>query len=313
MEEIEPLLTAQSDKLFFYSPYNFIQGIDREAQYQKLVAEAILQFSQDHHNQVIEIEAGGYRHYFYVAYLPWDSNYFKIPTYKIFFVLCQHTYPQILSEAVVLFRKTFMPAGKIYCFLELPSEDILLLQSFTHAGFKLIETRLVYYLDGLQHYKKERYQVRKADRGDIQNLKKIAAETRNFYDRVHADPFFAQETADVYLATYIEQAVEGFADVVLVPDEKDIPVDAFSAISYLENDSQKLNCHLSRILLTAVAPSCRGWHYKLVSESVYQAKSTGAQYMLMTTQSTNRAVIRNCEKLGFRFGAATHILSAYSE
>jgi dTDP-4-amino-4,6-dideoxy-D-galactose acyltransferase len=241
--------------------------------------------------------------------LSWDSNYFKLPSFKLFTVLYEHHNFDILAEAVEGFKTVFFDQPRKYIFVEIPSEDILLIQALNYARFCLTETRFTYYLSRLDTYDNKRFPVRKARISDIKNLREVASEMRNPYDRVHAHHSFTQQVADEYLATYVEQAVKGFTDLVLVPDEKDTPADAFIAISYLKNDTQLLNCQLCRIVLTAVAPTCQGWHYKLVSEATYQAKTIGAKYMIMTTQSTNKAVIRNCEKLGYRFGASTHILS----
>ena len=68
----------------------------------------------------------------------------------------------------------------------------------------------------------------------------------------------------------------------------------------------------SRVLLTAVGPQNRGWHQKLVAETVRRAATLAYPYVLMTTQATNRAVFRTCEKLGFRLGNATHVLACHS-
>ncbi|QHT66077.1 hypothetical protein GXP67_05045 [Rhodocytophaga rosea] len=313
MEEVEKLLAERADKLLFYSPYSFIREIGPEIQYEKLIKNKIIDFSDKPDHIIQEVVVGNYTQQFLVNYLSWDAGYFQIPTYRIFAVLYRHKHFPILSQAVTCFRNTFIAGKRKYCFIEIPSEDSLLLQAFTHAGFKLIETRLTYYLPDVQSYENERFPVHKANENDVSALKKVAAEARNPYDRIHADSIFTQEIADQYLATYIEQAINGFADAVLVPSEEQIPAHAFVALSYLANDSKELNCQLSRILLTAVDPSSRGWHYKLISEAVYQSKSVGAKYLLMTTQTTNRAVIRNCEKLGFRLGSSTHILSAYNQ
>jgi dTDP-4-amino-4,6-dideoxy-D-galactose acyltransferase len=310
MDKIQQDIECRSEKLFYYSPYHFIREIDPSTQFNELINKVILKYPQNKHDKIIEIDANNHTHNFFLTYLPWDTNYFQIPVYKIFTVLYQHHNYSSLSEAVSLFRNSFLTNGSKYCFIELPVEDSLLLQAFTGAGFRLIETRITYYKSEVQAYAHNRFPVRSALPDDIYNLKQVAYQTRNPFDRLHADPFF-EETADRYLATYTEKAIEGFADKVLVPDEKNVPPNAFVAINYLNKDSQALNCQLSRIMLSAVSPLCRGWHYKLVSEAIYQVQSIGANYLLLTTQAANRAVIRNCEKLGFKFGACSHILSYY--
>jgi dTDP-4-amino-4,6-dideoxy-D-galactose acyltransferase len=141
----------------------------------------------------------------------------------------------------------------------------------------------------------------------------VAAAARNSYDRFHADPWFGPARADAFLARYAEAATEGtFADAVLVPDEPGLPVDSFLAIGDLQADAQALGVGLSRVLLTAVGPLNRGWHLRLVTETVRRAARMNAAYVLMTTQGTNRAVFRTCEKLGFRLGAISHVLACHA-
>jgi dTDP-4-amino-4,6-dideoxy-D-galactose acyltransferase len=259
---------------------------------------------------VIQIKTSGYVHYFLISYLPWDSDYFNVASYRFFTILFEHTDFEALTDAIREFKEIFFNQPK-YIFIEIPSEDILLIQALNFLQFKLIETRLTYYRGELNNYENKRFTVREAQITDIENLKKVAYENRNIYDRFHADYYFNNAVADNYLATYVEEATKGFTDLVLVPYEEDTPSDAFIALSFLKKDAELLNCQLCRIVLTAVAPTCQGWHYKLVSEATYKAKSINARYMLMTTQSTNRAVIKNCEKLGYNLGATTHILSCH--
>ena len=66
------------------------------------------------------------------------------------------------------------------------------------------------------------------------------------------------------------------------------------------------------MLLTAVGPVNRGWHAKLVAEIVRRTARLHLPYVLMTTQATNRAVFRTCEKLGFRLGATTHVVACHA-
>lgn len=308
MEELVEFILPREDKLFFYSLYNFIYELDKTIQYNIYVFEKIKNFTQDPNNYVIQVETGGYMHYFLLSYLPWDSDYFKIASYKLFTVLFDHADFEALTDAIEEFKNKFFDQSK-YLFIEIPSEDTLLIQALNFLQFKLIETRFTYYLRNVNEFVNKRFSVREAQTTDIANLRKVARENRNIYDRIHAEHLFNNTVADDYLATYVEKAIQGFTDQVLVPCEKDTPSDAFLALSFLKKDSTSLNCQLCRIVLTAVAPTCQGWHYKLVSEATYTAKSIGAKYMVMTTQSTNRAVIRNCEKLGYSFGASSHILS----
>jgi dTDP-4-amino-4,6-dideoxy-D-galactose acyltransferase len=152
--------------------------------------------------------------------------------------------------------------------------------------------------------------VRAAAADEAVHIGQVAAAARNAYDRFHADSWFGDARADAYLARYAENTVTaGLAATVLVPDALDLPVDSFLAISDLKDDAAALSTQLSRVLLTAVGPANRGWHVRLVAETLHRAKELGHEAVLMTTQATNHAVFRTCEKLGFRLGATSHVLA----
>lgn len=61
--------------------------------------------------------------------------------------------------------------------------------------------------------------------------------------------------------------------------------------------------------LVAVSTARPGWHFRLLSETTRKLAES-VKVACMTTQAANGAVIRNCEKLGFRLGRVTHILAA---
>jgi dTDP-4-amino-4,6-dideoxy-D-galactose acyltransferase len=60
----------------------------------------------------------------------------------------------------------------------------------------------------IHNFNSPRYNVRRAELSEIENLKRVAREMRNDYDRFHADPVFKQAIADEFLATYIQEAVK---------------------------------------------------------------------------------------------------------
>lgn len=62
------------------------------------------------------------------------------------------------------------------------------------------------------------------------------------------------------------------------------------------------------MILSAVGEQRRGWYVKLISELSHYFKERGVDTCFMTTQSTNRAVIRTWEKLGYSFGRCAHVL-----
>jgi dTDP-4-amino-4,6-dideoxy-D-galactose acyltransferase len=302
--EFNAAFEARKDKLFFYSPYNFIQEIEQAKQLE-LVKSLLLK----PHTQALTVSVEEQIFFFYQQFLAWDSHYFAIPTYKLLGVLFEKTTYNRLEKAVRCFVDTHLAQNKGYYFIEIPAEDTALLQALTANKFRLIETRLTYFRGNLANFdSSQRYAVRKATEKDIFILKEVARSTRNVYDRLHADTSFSIETADEYLAIYVENAIKGFADVVLVPDDKNYPSEAFLTANYLAEEWATIGKNVSKMVLSAVAPSCKGWYQKLITEMTYHLRDKGAAYIFMNTQSTNRAVFKIWERLDYQLGSTNHIL-----
>lgn len=177
------------------------------------------------------------------------------------------------------------------------------------AGWRVVESRLTYYHDKLQQFDhSHRFKVREARMDDIANLRQVAAVSRNAFDRFHADFFFSPATADAYLSTFVENSVNGFADVVLVPAVDENAPNAFLTGSFVRGIQELPHRRIARMILSAVGEQRRGWYVKLISELSHYFKERGVDTCFMTTQSTNRAVIRTWEKLGYSFGRCAHVL-----
>jgi dTDP-4-amino-4,6-dideoxy-D-galactose acyltransferase len=235
--------------------------------------------------------------------LDWDSSFFKAGIYKL----------NSLPENVDLDWKSRVGLHESdtrwNVFAEVPSEDIIAFRRLGKLGFSLVETRLTYYhlLDSL---KEESHNCRVAHAADIPSLRVTASSAVNDYDKYHADPFFSKEETNRFLETYIENCVNGLAERVFVPDLKSSPA-SFVALSKKDDDRFE-HGFFYRIPLTACLPLNKGWHYPLCLHALHYAKSQKAGVLIMTTQSTNKAVIHNCEKLGFKLGSCTHLFSKSS-
>jgi dTDP-4-amino-4,6-dideoxy-D-galactose acyltransferase len=303
-QELETFFEARKEKLFFYSPYNFIREIDNQNHFaiiQKMFVNTQVTLT--------EIVVEGHKFFFASQFLAWDSDYFKKPMHKLVGVLYEKDDYGFLKKAVQKFLEGYIAANQGYYFMEIPSEDITLMQALNANGFRLVETRLTYFRGELNAFNSpQRYKVRKATEQDIHTLKNVAQNTRNIYDRLHADTSFAIDIADAYLATYVENAVKGFADVVLVPNDENYSSEAFLTANYLTDNWSTIGKNVSKMVLSAVAPSCKGWYQKLITEMTYHLREQGAEYIFMNTQSTNRAVFRVWEKLGYQLGSTNHIL-----
>lgn len=310
MEEgLSKLLAKRKKVLGFYSPYNFLKEMDVRAQFNLFIKNRIADFGQKADSFTYYFNQAEGEVVFLYEHLKWDSDFLSRKCFKLFTVLYDKEDVQTLTAAITSFKDHLVQDGFSYGFIDIPAEDIFLIQCLTRTGFQLVETRLHFFKDNLTSYQEERFPVRKAMKEDIEAVAEVSRSSRNEYDRLHADFNFPDELADEYLGVYAKAAVNGFCDMVLVPAEAGLPVASFLAISHVKEDAGKLNTRLVRIVLTAVGPANKGWHRKLVSETVHYAKNMGAAYVLMTTQATNRAVFRTCEKLGFKLGGTSNILS----
>lgn len=302
------LINNRKDKIFYYSPFNFIRDIkstillDLEINKLKSLLDKESYFS-------ITIDEKDF--VFIFEKLDWDTSFFKKETYKLINVLFEKKEENNLIKATEEFFKYIKKQKGQYIFIEIPSEDTFLIQALNTAKFKLVETRLTYFNDNIQEYNYDkRYNVRKADFSDIDNLRKIASEMRNEYDRFHADTTFDPIIADSFLSKYIEEAIKGFSDVVIVPNEDNLKSDSFLTANYFENLWEILDKKVSKMVLSAVSSETnRGWYIKLISEMTYLMKNKKVECVFMNTQSTNRQVFRIWEKLGYKLGCTTHILS----
>jgi dTDP-4-amino-4,6-dideoxy-D-galactose acyltransferase len=306
------LAINKKEILYHYSQYSFLSNLDKNKIFQHCILNKLLDLKDDKDSQFIEIEILGKTHIFVVKYLSWDSNYFNVKTYKLLYVLYDHVNYDILKSAVSKFIKILFEKKNIYCFSEIPSEDIFTIQALNENGFKLVETRLTYYLDLNQH-NFERFKVRSATIDDTLNLKKVASKMRNLYDRFHAEVKFDLKKSDEFLATYIEESILGFADFVMVPNEPNTRADAFLTANYLENEWQFIGEKISKMVLSAVSSdTCKGWYIKLISEMAYHLNYIGANYAFMHPATTNKAVIHTYEKLGCKYGKSVHVLTFFS-
>ncbi|HEX8327788.1 MAG TPA: hypothetical protein VF629_09625 [Hymenobacter sp.] len=308
---LDQLLAARRAELAYYSPYYFLRKLPAEQQ-QELFGTGLARRWDTEDEREIYCTPPQRNVCWLYHLLKWDTAYFGIPTFRLFTGLFAAPLTTAeLAETIGGFcRQLASRAGGPYsAFSIVPAEDLRLLQGLTAAGWQLVETRLTYYHDQVAHFDHARYPVRAARNDEAAHIGRIAARARNPFDRFHADPWYGEARADAYLARYAENTVTtDLAAEVLVPDAPGLSVDSFLAIGDLAGDAA-LGLPMSRVLLTAVGPANRGWHVKLVAETLHRAQRLGHEAVLMTTQSTNHAVFRTCEKLGFKLGATSHVLT----
>jgi len=304
--QLRTLLYKRINELSVYSPFSFLQEKDPEVISGETVIKPLLHDINEGLYRVEAIVINKETHYFIFKNLKWDSDYFKFSINRIELILFNHQDPMVLNKALTVFTNTFIKPGE-YFFITVPCEEIVLIQALANTRFRLVETRLNYYLSGLENYEAQRFQVRKAVQADIIILKNIAVRMRNKYDRVHADPAFTSEEADTYLGTFVEESVKGFADMVLIPDMKGIEPFGFLAVN---NPKKVMGKNIAKLVLAAVDNSqYKDWLFKLLSEVIYELKEQSTDFLTTITQASNRRAIRTWEKAGFKMGCTTHVFS----
>jgi dTDP-4-amino-4,6-dideoxy-D-galactose acyltransferase len=310
---LQDWLNHRATVLAEYSPFYAIRTLATDPQQEHYGIGVAKRFGEREGEQRLSMDGADGE--WLLEHLAWDSNYFGTPTYRLFTGLfgSETSTGQLLNASAALQQK-LVSQGSFYAFSLVVAEDTALLQALTGSGWRLIETRLNFYCPVAEITLPAPVPVRLAELSEAEYIGQISAAARNDFDRFHADPWFGPERGDAFLARYAQAAVEGsYADAVLLPNELGLPIDSFLAISDVPMLPGLPGSAASRVLLTAVGPQNRGWHLKLVAETVRRAASLQHNYVLMTTQSTNKAVFRTCEKLGFRLGNVTHVLACHAK
>mgnify|MGYP002632587140 CR=1 FL=1 len=241
---------------------------------------------------------------------PWESDYFQRPTVRLAAPLFECGFEDLARSLRALLER-LRAEGARTVFAEVPAEDTLWLQALSgQGGFRLIETRIHYRHDRLDAFAGPRAPTRHAGEADIPNLRRVAIEMRNPFDRFHADVRYPDELADAYLATYVENCVRGFADWVFVPDQVGVPADSFMAARLHADLTPRLGKSLGTFVVSAVSQKTnRGWYEKLLSEGTHAMAERGVQAVYVTTQATNGAVLHVWNKLGYTLGRVTQVLT----
>lgn len=246
--------------------------------------------------------------------LAWDTDYFGIPTYRVDFMASAalkndaiEEFRLVLEELVTTLRGHH---PRFYLFAELPSEATSALQAAGLSRWRLVETRITFFREAMHAYQyARRFPVRGATAEDIGSLTSTAMQSRNPFDRFHAEHFFPETLADRFLSTFIENSVNGFSNITLVPNIEDSPPDAFLTANFLDSGEFLPDLKIAKMILAAVDKSRRGWFVKLISEMSYLFMEKGVDVSYMTTQTTNSAAIRTMEVLGYSLGRSTHIFA----
>ncbi|WP_313311922.1 hypothetical protein [Pulveribacter sp.] len=297
--------TISSERAFFYSPFGFLKGADD-------IGVAWLSELSQAICSGVEVFEGNSGVLIYFRKLDWDTQFFGVPFFRIEFVdFSENADAYDLRQAFLSFKNYISAScSEYYIFSEIPCEDIRIIAGITLSGWRLVETRITCYRDDLQSFSyPRRIPIRSATIDDIEDLRRVAVEAVNHYDRFHADDFFLKKEADDFLAIFIENSVRGFADEVIVP--RDGPANAFLTGNYLKSPPSLSKRKIGKMVLSAVSSERSGWYVRLIAELSYKFKEKGLDTVFMTTQATNRTVLKVWHRHGYQVGRCSHIFSTY--
>lgn len=296
----------ETERTAFYSSYGFLDRLGSAGA--DWIGELTAEFAD---GKVHAFDVGNGVKIFFRK-LEWDSQFFRVPTFRVDYVTwAADPHYDAIGEAFIALRSSLAANHpEFYLFAEVPCEDTPVIAGMGSAAWRLIETRITCFRDDLFKFEsRSRYPVRNATIDDIPALRTSAIEAVNHFDRFHADDFFTREESDDFLGIFVENSVKGFADEVIVP--QDGPANAFLTGNYVKSPPSLASRKIGRMVLSAVSTDRRGWYVKLIGELSEKFKEQGMDTALMTTQATNRAVLKVWERHGYRFGRCTHIFSTY--
>jgi dTDP-4-amino-4,6-dideoxy-D-galactose acyltransferase len=295
------------NRLNYSNNYNFIKDTERENLFNETVLESAYEIINSEDCEVEKIVSNDFEHLFILKKQIWESKYFGFPCFSIEFILFNHNDYLALRNAINLFVKSNLPQNS-YCTINVPSEDTVLIQALSSTGFNMIETRLNYVLKLTEPIISNNIGlIKKAENADIPSLRLVAKKMRNCFDRVHADPTFDTQVADEYIATFAEEAIKGFADIVLKVEDKEKGAFGFLAANYPINIS---GINVSKLVLAAIDSSVqKGKLVDLLSEMIFLLKLKNTDYLTTITQAPNIPAIKTWEKGGFNLFKVTHLYS----
>lgn len=154
-------------RALFYSPLSFCRG------YEEKLAQGVLGDWEASIKRG-ELSCRGDQVRLWFKKLDWDSQYFSCPTLRIELIEWEEEIAdprQSVSDLLSnLWTELQQSYKRFYLYMEVPSEDTVILQAAGMAGMRLVETRLTYYHNQLnQIAPKDVFPVRKADEKDIEN------------------------------------------------------------------------------------------------------------------------------------------------
>lgn len=303
----DEIIQLGNSRFHLYNNFGFLRQVPANEIVDATVVKPLRHCLDQNECITVHIEIERHNHIFIVKELVWDGQYFGFPCFSIENIFFSHSDSEILSKALAQFvTRHLMP--KAYYTINIASEDLILLRAICNTGFQLVESRLNYAHKIMPAMPVIEFSdIELASQEDVETLKKVAARMRNPFDRVHSDPAFSDETADAYLAKFIEESIKGYADIVLkVSDSNGTPFGFLAGNLARDICGQKV----SRLVLAAVDSSVqKGRLEDLLNVMLSRLNQSGSGYLTTITQTSNIPAVRTWEKTRFTMFKATHLFS----
>lgn len=293
-----------------WSPMDFLREICSEADRRMYARQLTRPLPQQDDLRCIHELGDGRQVFVSAERLPWDSAFFGYNVARLngMFPLdppdagCA---PDLAGAAEQLVDEARAHDIR-YLLALIDTRDLATVRALCQAGFALIETRCFYQRSLAGYHYQRRFPCRLATADDIESLASTAQTMINQYDRFHSDPWIRPEDADRMMRRWVDASIrEGFADATIVPA---VPgPTAFCTVKYHSDKWPQWGVNLAQPVFSAVSHDMRGWYLKILSEIHYHLIEVGATHSFLSTQITNKPVIRVWEKLGYSFGKSEYV------
>ena len=180
MQQTIDLLNRRKADLFFYSPFNFLRSLERENLAEHTLVDPLVEGLKTGQVASREVTIDGEPHFFLTKHLAWDTNHFGFPVFRIELILFGHDSVATLNRAINRFTDLYASRNEYYV-MYLPCEDLTSTQALSSTRFRLVETRLNYYLANIQKHNFPRHPARLATTRDSEYLRDVAVKMRNPY------------------------------------------------------------------------------------------------------------------------------------
>jgi len=291
----------------FVQPLSFVRGLNPKSLHRNLLC-TLSDKSDGGKNLCFQVNDGSNQILILAEYLSWDSEHFGFGMAKIHHLLfSSSTDSYFITKAVGFFVSEATRLGVEYILCSQDLRSRVEIQSLCSSNFVPIEFRTHYHRSIKDFSYSKRFNVRLAEKKDLEALIHTAVNSENPNDRFFGDPTLDRVAVKEMMQVWINKSVTtSFADGVLVPDMKDPK--AFCTFKTHQSHWDEWGIKVSQPILAAVSPELKGWYIKIMSEINFYLRDLGADTVYMTTQLGNLPVIRCWEALNFSYGGSEIVL-----